>query len=138
MLGNKRLFAMLPALFAVFASGALHAQDQAGFCGLRDRTYMAYPVKTAPVIDGKLEKEFWSKLPRAKYFTINDYKNSSATRQTVFQIGYDETHLYLGAIMFEPFPDCIKDGKDVPENERDRISFIFSKTYDRNGNPAGA
>ena len=100
------------------------------------RFYFSYPVQQPPVIDGKLEKEFWSKLPRAKYFTVNDYKNSSATRQTVFQIGYDDTYLYLGAIMFEPFPARIKDGKDVPEQERDCLSFIFSKTYDKKGNPA--
>jgi hypothetical protein len=119
-------------LFALLACAPLMAQKKPALKlpqlnTPNNRFYFSYPVQQPPVIDGKLEKEFWSKLPRAKYFTINDYKNTSATRQTVFQIGYDDTYLYLGAIMFEPFPARIKDSKDVPENERDCLSFIFSK-----------
>ena len=126
MFGNKHLLAVLPALTALLSLCPLHAQEQSGFCGLRDRSYMVYPVKTAPVIDGKLEKEFWDKLPCAKYFTVNDLDSDSVTRQTSFRIGYDAKYLYLGATMLEPFPHLLENQQAVPGKRTDRINFLFS------------
>ena len=134
MFGNKHLLAVLPALTALLSFCPLHAQEQSGFCGLRDRSYMAYPVTTAPVIDGKLEKEFWEKLPCAKYFTVNDLDSDSVTRQTSFRIGYDAKYLYLGATMLEPFPHLLENQQAVPGKRTDRINFLFSKIYNRKGN----
>ena len=80
---------------------------------LRDRVYTAYPVSSAPVIDGKLEKNFWDKLPAGKYFTVNDLNTDSVTRQTTFRIGYDAKNLYLGAKMYEPFAARLPEVKNI-------------------------
>ena len=96
------------------------------------RFYMVYPAEDTPVIDGFIEKDFWGKLPRAKYFTNNTKENESATRQTAFRIAYDKKYLYIGATMFEPFPEQLKDGKDG--KGQDSLSFIFSTKFDKDGN----
>ena len=85
---------------------------------LRDRVYTAYPVSSAPVIDGKLEKNFWDKLPAGKYFTVNDLNTDSVTRQTTFRIGYDAKNIYVAITSETPPPP-------QPMNSGDQVEFQF-------------
>ena len=55
---------------------------------LKDRFTFAVPVKKAPMIDGKLEKEVWGTVPRAKYFQVKDGPTAGVSKQTSFQICY--------------------------------------------------
>ena len=102
---------------------------------IKDRIYFAYPVTEAPVIDGKLEKKFWGNIPRAKYFVVGNLETNSVTKPTMFQIAYDNQYLYIGATMWESAPDLIKSASTKQDGwpDTDRINFIFSKSYDRNG-----
>lgn len=102
---------------------------------LKDRFTFAVPVKKAPMIDGKLEKEVWGTVPRAKYFQVKDGPTAGVSKQTSFQICYDEKYLYLGATMWESHPARIKEGSRVQDGwpDTDRINFIFSRSYDRKG-----
>ena len=102
---------------------------------LKDRFTFAVPVKKAPMIDGKLEKEVWGAVPRAKYFQVKDGPTAGVSKQTSFQICYDEKYLYLGATMWESHPARLKEGSRVQDGwpDTDRINFIFSRSYDRKG-----
>ena len=92
----------------------------------KDRFTFAMPVKKAPVIDGKLEKEIWNSVPQAKFFQVRDLVPTSVGKQTSFRICYDDTYLYLGATMWESNPELITKNSDW-------INFIFSHTYNREG-----
>ena len=103
--------------------------------GIEDRFYFAYPVKKAPVIDGRLEAEFWNRIPRAKYFVIDNRQTDSVSKPTMFRIAYDDQFLYIGATMWESTPELIKSAPTKKDGwpETDRINFIFSKTFNRKG-----
>lgn len=92
-----------------------------------NRFTFAVPVKKAPVIDGRLEKEFWDNVPRAKFFQVQNLSTTSLTKQTSFRIAHDSKYLYLGATMWESNPELMKKNGDW-------INFIFSHTYNREGN----
>ena len=128
---SLKKFAALTLLLS--ATGIMAQAKDPAQNKLRDRVYTAYPVSSAPVIDGKLEKNFWDKLPAGKYFTVNDLNTDSVTRQTTFRIGYDAKNLYLGAKMYEPFAASLPEVKNIEGNRFPRINFLFSKTYKRDG-----
>ena len=100
-----------------------------------DRFTFAAQVNKAPVIDGKLEKEFWDNVPKAKFFQVKKAQTNSVTKQTGFQIAYDEKYLYIGATMWESETSKIKEGSRVQDGWpiTDRINFIFSHEYNRKG-----
>ena len=102
---------------------------------VNDRFTFAAQVNKAPVIDGKLEKEVWGKVPRAKFFQVKKAQTDSVTKQTGFQIAYDDKYLYIGATMWESEPSKILEGSRVQDGWpiTDRINFIFSHKYERKG-----
>ena len=103
--------------------------------GIQDRFYFAYPVSKPPVIDGRLEADFWDRIPRAKYFVIDGRQTDSVSKPTMFRIAYDDQFLYIGATMWESAPELIKSAPTKKDGwpETDRINFIFSRTFDRKG-----
>ena len=125
----------LAAIMAVYSLCAMPLSRQPKLSPLENRYTFAVPMKKAPVIDGKLEKEAWGVVPRTKYFQLKNRLTSSITKQTSFQIGYDDKYLYIAATMWESEPDNIMEGANVQDGwpKTDRINFIFSHEYDRKG-----
>ena len=101
---------------------------------VNDRFTFAAQAQKAPVIDGKLEKEFWDNVPKAKFFQVKKSQTNSVTKQTGFQFAYDEKYLYIGATMWESETSKIKEGSRVLDGWpiTDRINFIFSHEYKYN------
>ena len=124
----EKMLALAAAMTLCCAYGA-PASKLPHLSNVADRFTFAVPVKKAPVIDGKLEKEVWENVPRTKYFQVKNLMTNSVTKQTSFQIGYDDKYLYLAATMWESEPDLIKEGANVHDGwpVTDRINFIFSK-----------
>ena len=131
--------AVLTTLAMAMLIGGLHAKPlnkQPYLAPIADRFTFAVPMKKAPVIDGKLEKEVWGNIPRAKYFRVKSQLTNSVTKHTSFQIGYDKKYLYIAATMWESEPSQIVEGYNVQDGwpaHTDRINFIFSHEYNRKG-----
>lgn len=126
-------FALAAMLGGVYARPL---SKQPHLAPIKDRFTFAVPVKKAPVIDGKLEKDVWGNVPRAKFFHVKSMLSKSVTKQSSFQICYDSKYLYLAATMWESDPDQIREGYNVRDGwppVTDRINFIFSHEYKRNG-----
>jgi len=72
------------------------------------KTVFALPVSVSPKIDGILDEEAWSKAPVAGEFIQRRPFNGKPTAfRTEVRFLYDNSGLYVGAIMFDPSPDSI-------------------------------
>lgn len=97
------LFA-LALLFAIPAS-ARDGQDSASIVR---KTIGATRVTTAPRIDGQLDEDVWKDAQVAAQFIQNNPKEGAdVSFQTEVRIMYDNTALYIGAMMYDNSPDSI-------------------------------
>jgi hypothetical protein len=72
-----------------------------------------------PKIDGKLDDEVWNNIPVAKDFVQFSPDNGAPARQkSEVKFLYDNTALYIGAMLFDSAPDSILTGL----SERDNIN----------------
>jgi hypothetical protein len=72
------------------------------------KTIGAGRLDQTPVIDGLPDKDIWKALPLATEFVqFNPYNGSKPTYETEIRLGYNETGLYVGAFMHDPYPDSI-------------------------------
>jgi hypothetical protein len=68
----------------------------------------AVRVSVAPHIDGSLEDEAWKNAPIATQFVQNSpVQGADVSFQTEVRILYDNTSLYIGAMMYDNAPDSI-------------------------------
>ncbi len=72
------------------------------------KTVIALPVSVSPRIDGILDEEAWSKAPVASEFIQRRPFNGKPTAfRTEVKFLYDNSGLYVGAMMYDPSPDSI-------------------------------
>ncbi|MCX6285684.1 MAG: DUF5916 domain-containing protein [Bacteroidetes bacterium] len=72
------------------------------------RTVEAVRTNASIKIDGVLDEEAWDKaIPAGDFIQRLPYNGSTATFQTEVRFLYDNTALYVGAMMFDPHPDSI-------------------------------
>ena len=72
------------------------------------KTTFAIPVSSAPKIDGILDEEAWKNAPIATDFIQRrPYNGKTTTFRTEVKFLYDNTGLYVGAMMYDPAPDSI-------------------------------
>src|SRR5664280_1914315 len=72
------------------------------------RTVMAMSVAVAPKIDGILDEEAWKDAPVAENFIQRKpYNERPAAFRTEVKFLYDNSGLYIGAMMYDPSPDSI-------------------------------
>ena len=72
------------------------------------KTVVALPVSVSPKIDGILDEEAWSKAPVAGEFIQRKPFNGKPTAfRTEVRFLYDNSGLYVGAMMYDPLPDSI-------------------------------
>lgn len=86
--------------------------------------YTAYRTPTPPVIDGRLEEAAWQAAPRSPRF--RDLISGRATiHNTQAALLWDETHLYVGYWVEEPFLAATLTERDSPiYNDNDVELFI--------------
>ncbi|MCF7886510.1 MAG: carbohydrate binding family 9 domain-containing protein [Candidatus Marinimicrobia bacterium] len=61
-----------------------------------------------PILDGKLEDEFWKDLPALKDFIqFTPYNGKSPSQPSLVKIGYDDEAIYIGAQLCDASPDSI-------------------------------
>jgi len=111
------------------------------------RQARAARVEEAPIIDGVVEEEIWSRAEVITGFVqAEPHEGEPATENTEVRLLYDETHLYVSAICFDSDPSGIvvtDSRRDSPLIDTDSFQMIFDTYQDRqNGfvfgtNPAG-
>ncbi len=71
------------------------------------RVYEALRVSARPVIDGKLTEACWQQAPKTGQFT-RVIQGGAHIQDTLFQVAYDDTRLYIGVTCPEPRPEAIQ------------------------------
>lgn len=101
----SKLRILLP-IFLVFLTNYLSAQKDT----IMSKNYETEWVKTAPLIDGKLEDSAWSKVAVAADFFQNTPKpGKNCSQKTEVRMLYDDEAVYIAARMFETNIDSIND-----------------------------
>ncbi len=87
-------------------------------------------ITTPPKINGKLDESIWKTLPLATGFIQHaPYAGKPCSFHTEVRMGYDNTALYIGAMMEDPSPDSILTGLGK-RDDWDVNSDIFAITVD--------
>lgn len=107
----------------------------------------ALPLEGDVRLDGRLDEAIWRRAPAATRFTqLEPEEGEAATQRTEVRFAYDETHLYVGARMYD---DRGADGvtsrlvRRDGDTESDRLTLSFDTFLDHQGrtvfsvNPAG-
>ena len=72
------------------------------------RSFNAVRVSASPKIDGKLDDAVWDNVPVATDFVqYSPYNGGDASFRTEVKVIYDQTALYIAAMMYDPSPDSI-------------------------------
>jgi hypothetical protein len=91
-------------LFLVIASWCFGQEP----LDLSVKTVRADSLKQTPVIDGIPDRDIWNQLPLATGFVqYQPYNAKHPSYETEIRFGYNATGLYVGAYMYDPFPDSI-------------------------------
>ena len=65
-------------------------------------------ISSRPVIDGKLEEDFWAKLPELKNFIqFAPYNGQQPSQKSVVKVGYNNEAIYIAAELSDSSPDSI-------------------------------
>ena len=96
----------------------------------QSKSYEAFPVKSAPVIDGILSEEIWNNLVPATNFTLMWPETRHGNKipgkyETIAYLGYDQNAIYIGAILKHPNPNKIP--KEF--SQRDEIWNVNAETF---------
>jgi len=111
-LGCRRI-SILIVLLSVLAVTDLSAgsKDRKGKLddpSLKQKSIAAVKIEEAPVIDGILDDEIWLSADVADNFVqYSPYNGNPSKYQTEVRVLYDNSAIYIGAMMYDPNPDSI-------------------------------
>src|SRR3990172_10651674 len=98
------------------------------------RQARAARVEEAPVIDGLVEEEIWSRAEAiAGFVQAEPHEGEAATQNTEVRILYDDSTLHVGAICFDSDPSGIvvtDSRRDSPLVDTDSFQIIFDTSPD--------
>lgn len=110
----------LPFVFLVFIG--LNAQ---GF--ETKKTLNAVMVSEAPKIDGILDENIWSSaIPSSDFVQYSPFNGDPASFRTVVRVVYDQSALYIAAMMYDPYPDSIYTELGPRDSDRNLNADHFS------------
>jgi hypothetical protein len=92
----------------------------AGFAGAQDslKSYHAERITTPVKIDGVMDESAWSAVEAASDLTQNlPLEGKPPTQRTEFRIVYDNSAVYIGAILYDTAPDSILHELGVRDNQ---------------------
>ena len=102
----------------VFASNAQNVKSL-------EARYLTGKIK----IDGKLDEPAWNQAAIATDFVQFEPDNGGrASQKTQVRVLYDNSGLYIGAIMFDTAPDSIR--MDLSKRDEDAIADVFAVSID--------
>ena len=95
------------------------------------KSFEAVRVTESPKIDGKLDDQAWVDVPVTTDFTqYSPYNGDSASFKTEIKVLYDQTAIYIGAMMYDPNPDSIL--RELGERDADRSLNADHFSFDLN------
>ncbi len=104
------------------------------FPQVEQKHIIAIPTREAPKIDGILDESIWESAPDAIDFIQRmPYNGKPATLPAKVKFVYDNTGLYIGATLFDPYPDSIPVQmglRDANGLNADNFIFIVSPFND--------
>ncbi len=101
------IFILLTVLFSGNVSAGAK-KDKKDNPDLVQRSITAVKIETPPVIDGILDEEIWLIADIAdKFIQYSPFSGSPSKYRTEIRVLYDNTALYIGAMMYDPSPDSI-------------------------------
>ena len=131
---------LLPAVLSAVASS--EPQD------LSRPAAVAVRVDVAPVIDGRLDDEVWSRAqPIRDFVQVEPFEGAAPTEKTEVRVLYDTRNLYVGIRCFDDDPSGIigtQMGRDAVLDPDDRVEIVIDTFRDRRNafwfqmNPVGA
>ncbi len=84
-------------------------------------------TEEAPRIDGRLDEEIWqSAAAYSDFIQYSPYNGDKASFKTVVKLVYDQSALYVAAMMYDPFPDSIYTELGERDADRDLNADHFS------------
>ena len=94
------------------------------------KSYQAFPVKSAPVIDGILSEKIWDNLVPATNFSLMWPETRHGNKipmeyETIAYLGFDQYAIYVGVILKHPNPDMMP--KEF--SQRDEIWNVNAETF---------
>lgn len=94
----------LPGLTVVYGSGKESKVDSL----LGQKSISAVKTDNPPVIDGKLDDNVWLTADIASNFIqYAPYNGTESKYRTEVRVLYDNKAIYIGAMMYDPYPDSI-------------------------------
>ena len=100
-------------IFVLTASMALGAavkdrKDRSDNPGLKQKAIEAIKITEPPVIDGVLDDEIWHMADLADNFIqYSPFNGSPSKFRTEVRVLYDNSAIYIGAMMYDTRPDSI-------------------------------
>ncbi|MCD4678873.1 MAG: carbohydrate binding family 9 domain-containing protein [Bacteroidales bacterium] len=97
---SKKIFLFI--LLLVFSTLGIYSQIA------EKKTYTAVKTDIPPKIDGILDDGVWKNIASATDFIqFRPHNGQAATLDSKVKIVYDNEAVYIGAIMYDPYPDSI-------------------------------
>lgn len=85
-----------------------------------DKVLSAKRISTSITIDGQLDEEVWTRAATARNFIQKEpYNGEKATYDTEVKVLFDDAAIYIGAVIYDPFPDSIS----MELGQRDNIGL---------------
>jgi hypothetical protein len=135
-------------LLCVFACNTLWAEQGTRMPPSIPPVTQAYPLSSSPTLDGDVLNDLvWTGARSTTgFWQIQPFEGQPATQRTEVFVGFTETALYIGAVLYDDDPDGIivsDSRRDADLDETDAFQVIMDTYLDRqNGfvfgtNPAG-
>ncbi len=91
------------------------------------KSFKARKAEQAMRIDGTLSESVWSEASIATDFIqYSPYNGAGPAYKTEVRVVYDETAIYIGAFMYDPFPDSILTTMGKRDSDRNLNADHFS------------
>lgn len=72
------------------------------------KTFDAVRTTNPPDIDGSLADEAWAEAsPASGFFQYDPHNDRAAGFETVVRVLYDDKAIYIGAMLYDPYPDSL-------------------------------
>jgi hypothetical protein len=118
----RKIFASIIILTVLTASalsdGSKDKKDKSDNPLLKQKSITAVKIDNPPVVDGKLDDSVWLSADLADNFVqYSPYNGSPSKYRTEVRVLYDNSAIYVGAMLYDPYPDSIY--KELGERDSD-------------------
>ncbi len=105
------------------------------YAGVTPKTYTTQRLQIAIKIDGILDDEAWKNIPLADGFVqLDPVEGESTSQRTEVRLAYDNTAIYVGAMMYDTSPDSILHELGLRDESDNLNADYFKAAFDTYNN----